>query len=126
MAQLRQDYNQFLKRNAVVIVVGPDSKGQFRSYWKDNELPFIGLPDPKHKVLKIYGQEVNLFKLGRMPAQALIDRQGMVRFIHYGHSMSDIPKIDEILGMIDQLNQEDKKEGLNETESLHHPNHMTT
>jgi peroxiredoxin len=126
MAQLRQDYNQFLKRDAIVLVVGPDSQDDFRSYWSDNELPFIGLPDPKHSVLKTYGQEVNLFKLGRMPAQALIDRKGIVRFIHYGHSMRDIPKIPEILRLIDQLNQEEEKEGQKETENSHQPNHLTT
>jgi peroxiredoxin len=110
MAQLRQDHDKFLRRNAVVIVVGPESKGEFQTYWRDKELPFIGLPDPKHSVLKTYGQEIKLFKLGRMPAQALIDHQGKVRFIHYGDSMSDIPNNEEILELIDQLNEEEKKE----------------
>ncbi len=49
---------------------------------------------------------MNLFKLGRMPAQILIDREGMVRFIHYGHDMQDIPASDELLTLLDQLNQE--------------------
>ena len=110
MAQLRQDYQKFLDREAVVVVVGPESSNEFRSYWQENELPFIGLPDPKHHVLKTYGQEINLFKLGRMPAQALIDRRGNVRFIHYGDSMSDIPENREILELIDQLNLEEKEE----------------
>ncbi len=114
MAQLRQDYEGFISREAIVIVVGPESKDKFRSYWQENDLPFIGLPDPQHHVLKSYGQEINLFKLGRMPAQALIDRQGKVRFIHYGDSMSDIPEIGEILELIDQLNREDKIEGQNQ------------
>jgi peroxiredoxin len=109
MAQLRRDHQKFLDRGAVVIVVGPDSREKFQSYWRDNELPFIGLPDPKHSVLKTYGQEIKIFKWGRMPAQALIDRQGKVRFIHYGDSMSDIPKNAEILELIDQLNEEKGK-----------------
>jgi peroxiredoxin len=118
MAQLRQDYQKFLRRDTVVIVVGPETKNQFRTYWQENDLPFIGLPDPKHSVLKTYGQEVNLFKMGRMPAQALIDRQGVVRFVHYGHSMSDIPENREILELIDQLNQEEKD--ANKKVSLRH------
>ena len=108
MAQLRQDHQKFMDRDAIVIVVGPDSKDKFQDYWRDNALPFIGLPDPKHIVLKTYGQEINLFKLGRMPAQALIDRQGKIRLIHYGNSMSDIPKNEEILELIDQLLEEEK------------------
>ena len=39
-------------------------------------LPFVGLPDPKHTILKLRGQEVNLFKLGCMLAQVLVDKTG--------------------------------------------------
>ncbi|MEI2622953.1 MAG: hypothetical protein V9G23_02875 [Giesbergeria sp.] len=67
-------------------------------------LPFIGLPDPKASVLKLYGQEVNLFKLGRMPAQVLIDKAGIARYVHYGHSMSDIPENEELLALGKELN----------------------
>jgi len=103
MAQLRQDHAQFVDRQAEIIVVGPEGPTAFANYWQTNDLPFIGLPDPKATVLKLYGQEVNLFKLGRMPAQVIIDRSGMVRFVHYGHSMSDIPENSELLALLDEL-----------------------
>ena len=104
MAQLRHDYDEFQKRQAVILVVGPENADAFRMYFRENSLPFVGLPDPEHSVLKLYGQEVNLFKLGRMPAQVLIDRQGTVRYAHYGHSMSDIPENAEILALLDEMN----------------------
>jgi peroxiredoxin len=88
MAQLRQDYQEFVKRQAQVIVVGPEDARAFKAYWQQYDLPFIGLPDPKASVLKLYGQEVNLFKLGRMPAQVIVDKGGTVRFVHYGHSIN--------------------------------------
>lgn len=103
MAQLRQDYQEFVKRQTQVIVVGPEGAKAFEAYWRAHDLPFIGLPDPKASVLKLYGQEVNLFKLGRMPAQVIVDKTGAARFIHYGHSMSDIPEDVEILALLDQL-----------------------
>ena len=109
MAQLRQDYPQFKAQQAEIIVVGPENKNAFQKYWVEENLPFIGLPNPKSTVLKLYGQEVNLFKLGRMPAQVIIDRQGTVRFIHYGHSMSDIPPNSEILALLDRLNEDGKE-----------------
>ncbi|MBN1537726.1 MAG: redoxin domain-containing protein [Anaerolineales bacterium] len=105
MAQLRQDYQEFEKRNTKIIVLGPENAQAFEEYWRKNDLPFIGLPDPKASVLKLYGQEVNLFKLGRMPAQVIVDKSGIVRFVHYGHAMSDIPQNSEILSLLDQLNQ---------------------
>ena len=103
MAQLRQEFSEFEKLNTKIIVVGPEGAQSFKKYWEENHLPFIGLPDPRHTVLKRYGQEVNLFKLGRMPAQVIIDQHGIVRFIHYGHSMSDIPSNKETLEIIESL-----------------------
>ncbi len=104
MAQLRQDYAQFVARDIEVVVVGPENAKAFADYFAKESLPFTGLPDPTASVLKLYGQEVNLFKLGRMPAQVLIDKAGVARYVHYGHSMSDIPPNDELLALSDEIN----------------------
>ena len=103
MAQLRQDYDEFVERDTAVIAVGPEDTESFTNYFGNNELPFIGLPDPKHSVLKLYGQQIKLFKFGRMPAQVLVDKVGVARFIHYGHGMQDIPETLEMLDLIDSL-----------------------
>jgi peroxiredoxin len=107
MAQLRQDYQKFVEQNAAVVVVGPENAGAFKKYWEDETLPFIGLPDPAHTVLKLFGQEVKIFKFGRMPAQVIIDRGGMVRFVHYGHSMEDIPSNEELINLLSEMNKEE-------------------
>lgn len=99
MAQLRLDHHKFIEKNINIVVLGPESAESFQNYWSKNQLPFIGIPDPKGSVLKLYGQEVNLFKLGRMPAQVLVDQNGIARFAHYGHSMADIPDTQEILDL---------------------------
>ena len=104
MSQLRHDFTEFEKRHTQVVVVGPENAQAFQAYWDKHNLPFIGLPDPQARVLKLYGQEVNLFKLGRMPAQVIIDRQGQARYVHYGHSMSDIPDNNELFELLDELN----------------------
>jgi peroxiredoxin Q/BCP len=101
MAQLRQDYEKFVKPYTEILVAGPENAEAFKNYWEKEKLPFVGLPDPEHKVLKLYGQEVKIFKLGRMPAQVMIDKSGKVRFVHYGHSMSDIPENKELLDLIE-------------------------
>lgn len=107
MAQLRQDYSKYQELETEIIVVGPEEPDEFKLFWKANEMPFIGLPDPTHSVLKRYGQEVNLFKFGRMPAQIIIDKQGIARYVHYGHSMSDIPANEELLQILQTLNKEE-------------------
>ena len=106
MAQLRQDYDQFAAQDTEVIVVGAEGANAFANYWRENNLPFVGLPDPTHTVLKRYGQEVSLFKFGRQPAQVTIDKSGRVRFVHYGHDPSDIPANAEILETVERLNAE--------------------
>jgi peroxiredoxin Q/BCP len=104
MAQLRQDYPKFVEQNTEILVVGPENARQFAQYWEKNDLPFIGLPDPTYTVLKLYGQEVNLFKLGRMPAQVIINMEGVARYVHYGKSMSDIPADEDLLHILKNLN----------------------
>ncbi len=105
MAQLRQDYEKFVERDVAILVIGPDDAKRFAKYFSENDLPFLGLPDPKHSVLKRYGQEVKLFKFGRMPAQAIIDKDGIVRYVHYGKSMRDIPDNSELLSLIDEIKE---------------------
>ena len=103
MAQLRRDHGKFVQRGAEVVVVGPEGPAGFRVYWEREKLPFVGLPDPEHSVLKLYGQQVKLFKLGRLPAQVIVDAAGIARWAHYGHSMADIPANADVLALLDEV-----------------------
>lgn len=103
MMQLHHDYEKFEARDTVIVTIGPENRKSFQKYWIENDFKFFGLSDEKHTVLKLYGQKVNLFKLGRMPAQMIVDKEGILRYVHYGHSMKDIPENEEIFAMIDSL-----------------------
>jgi len=103
MAQLRQDYSLFQDRETIVVAVGPEGKEAFAKYWEDNHMPFIGIPDPEHRVADLYGQNFSIIKLGRMPAQMIIDKQGILRYVHYGNSMKDIPSNEEVIRFIDEI-----------------------
>jgi peroxiredoxin Q/BCP len=41
-----------------------------------------------------------------MPAQVTIDKQGLARFVHYGHNAADIPANEEILELLKMMNEE--------------------
>ena len=103
MMQLHQDYEKFVEKDTIIVAIGPDKAEKFESYWEENNLEFYGIPDENGSVLKLYGQEVKIFKLGRMPAQMLVDKEGILRYVHYGHSMKDIPENSELLELIDNL-----------------------
>jgi peroxiredoxin Q/BCP len=106
MAQLRQDFKEYDRRDVEILVVGPDDQAAFKEYWAKNDLPFTGLPDPDHRVSNLYGQQVKIFRMGRMPAMTLIDKDGKIRFFHYANSMSDIPPNKAVLSYIDKLVEE--------------------
>lgn len=107
MAQVRLDYQQFVENEAEVVAVGPDSQVAFERFWEQEQIPFIGLADPEHNAAKLYDQEVTLLKFGRVPAQMIIDKTGVVRFVHYARSMADIPENREIIQILKQINQEE-------------------
>ena len=101
MAQLRQEYGLFKEKNAEVVAIGPENQKAFARYWQEHEMPFPGIPDPAHRIADLFQQQVKLLKLGRMPAQVVIDRDGIIRHFPYGTSMKDIPDSREILKILD-------------------------
>jgi len=105
LARLRDSYDEFTKSGAEILAVGPDKEKSFINYWRENNIPFVGLPDVEKKVSKLYKQEINLFKLGRMPMNAIVDLEGHIRFVHYGLSMADIPDNETFLEVIDKIQE---------------------
>ena len=101
---MRDDYEKFQQRGAQILALGPNTEAAFQQYWANEKIPYVGLPDPEHRVAVKYRQEVSLFKLGRMPFVCIIDKSGRIRYAHYGASMADIPENKTLLDVIDQLN----------------------
>ena len=106
MQTLRKDYQEFLDRDSEVIVVGPEKIGLLATYWRSTDLPFIGVPDPSHTIARLYGQDLNPLKMGRLQALVVIDKKGRIRYENYGTSVNDIPSNNEILYLLDELNKE--------------------
>ena len=101
---MRDRYSDFTSRGAEIIAIGPNDMFTFQRYWANENIQYVGLPDPDHLVSNLYRQEVNLFKLGRMPLNSVVDVNGRIRFVHYGSSMKDIPDNETFLNVIDELN----------------------
>jgi peroxiredoxin len=103
MAVLRRDFDLIAARGAVVMVIAPERPDALRAYWELEEMPMIGLADPDHEVATRYGQQVNVFQAGRLPAMAIVNKAGRIQFSHYGSSMADIPSIDALLAQLDAI-----------------------
>lgn len=106
MAQLRQDYQQFVDRETEILVVCPENQAAVAQYWQKEKLPFVGLADPDHTVADQYGQQVKLLKFGRLPALVIIDKAMNIAYSHYGESMRDISDSQPILDMLDRLDND--------------------
>jgi len=100
---MRDGYSEFAQRGAEILAIGPNDAVTFKRYWEAEKIPFVGLPDPDHRVARTYRQEVNILKLGRMPLVCVVDGNGRIRYAHYGTSMSDIPQNEMLLHVIDEL-----------------------
>ncbi len=101
---MRDSYAEFESRGVEILAIGTDSESSFQSHWKKERIPYVGLSDPKASVPRMYRQEVNLFKLGRMPLNCVVDTEGKIRYVHYGSSMADIPDNETFLNVIDRVN----------------------
>ena len=76
----------------------------FNGSGRAEKMPFIGLSDVGNRTAKQYFQEFNLFKYGWVPALFVVDKSGVIRFVHYGNSMSDIPENEKVLELLDEIN----------------------
>jgi len=89
---MKKDIKKFTDRKAQIVVIVPHGAEKTKSYWEKENLPYIGIPDPEGTLGKLYGQEWNLIKLGRMPALFIIDQKGSIAFAQYAKNMADIPE----------------------------------
>jgi peroxiredoxin Q/BCP len=106
MAQLSQDYQEFVDRDTDVIAIGPEDQENFAAFWDAKQMPFSGIPDPDHTIADLYGQVDDPLKFGRNPVIVVIDIKGQIRFEHFGQGAGDIVENKQILELLDNLNTE--------------------
>lgn len=102
---MKKDFNDFKNRKAQIVVVAPHGAGKVKNYWARENLPFFGIPDPEGTLGKLYGQEWNPIKLGRMPSLFIIDQKGVITFAQYAKNMADIPENDRLFKILEELNE---------------------
>ena len=84
------------------------AKGMYKAYAK-RAFP-IYYDQSDEKIAKsVLNQEWKFFKLGRMPALLVVDKQQIIQYAHYGDSMSDIPRNQEIIAVLEEINKPNTK-----------------
>ncbi len=96
MAQLSQDYAAFREMNAEVVVITSDPVPKVREYAQQRRIPFPLLSDPDRAVADLYGARVEGEQVPR-PSVFVLDRKGIIRFLHVGKNPNDRLPNDMIL-----------------------------
>ena len=119
---LTQEKELITSRNAQVIVVLQSTVDNVKDYGVVTEFPFIIACDPEGKIFDLYGVDtgnlinyISGFPKGlkvifsgmkhgkfegkemQLPADFLIDQQGVIKFVHYGRNPGDSTSIGRIL-----------------------------
>jgi peroxiredoxin Q/BCP len=100
---MKKDIEQFTDRQAKIVVIAPHETEKIKAYWEQENISYVGIPDPDGKIGKLYGQEWNLIKLGRMPALFIVDQKGVIVFAQYANNMADIPENGKLFQILEEL-----------------------
>ncbi len=103
MMQLHRDLAKFNALKINIVAVCPENYQSVVKFSEKTPLDFSLVADNKHVVADQYNQQVNWLKLGRMPAQIILDKNGTKVFQHYANSMADIVENDAVLDAIKTL-----------------------
>jgi len=104
-------YDEVRDRNAEVVAVLPEPADRTRNWQESYDLPYPLLADPDADVADQYDQptvsllgQISDF-LGRMPEAVVLETRGEpeVAHTHRGSSPGDRPSIDDLLGVVDDL-----------------------
>jgi len=102
---LRQDYEQFQRREAEILAIAPDTLVNARDYFQKHALPFPGLVDNDHAVCDRYDVQSRLLSLGQRPGLFIVDKTGIVRYAYLGTQQWEIPSNREVLKELDKLQE---------------------
>ncbi len=97
MVQLHQEKEKFAEKNTKIIVICPENEEKIKKFLAKEPIDLDFVADPTHALADRYNQQVKIFKLGRMPAQILINKDKKIVFEHFANGMKDIIENDEML-----------------------------
>ncbi len=100
--QLHKDKHEFEKRSIKVVVICPEKLNNIHKFLSSEFLDLEFVSDPKHILANKYNQQVKILKLGRLPAQIILDKNGKKVFEHFANSMRDIVENHKIFDIVDK------------------------
>ena len=98
---MRDRYEEFDKRGALVLAIAPDTLENARNFFQEHDIPFPCLPDADRTVFRQYDVKSAMISLGQRPGLFIIGKEGIVRYAYLGWQQWEIPSVDETLAQLD-------------------------
>lgn len=90
--QLDNTLPLFEEQGAQIIAISTDTQQVAQQTQRELEISFPLIPDNRRKILNLYDHKERYSDLNvHNPAVYIIDRQGIVRFAHFGSNAGDRP-----------------------------------
>lgn len=93
MLQLQEEVKKFDEKKIKLVVICPEKVEDVEKFAEKHNISFDLVSDPKHIIADKYGQQIKILKLGRMPAEILLDKDCKIITKHYGNNMADTGSI---------------------------------
>ncbi|GEM_PF-94120 len=87
---LARSYPLFLEKGAAIVAVSSEPARALERWLQASVLPFPVVVDPEREIAETYGQRRSWWRVGELPAQFLICKRGIVRFVEYGRNPWDV------------------------------------
>ena len=104
--KLAADYEKFVEKNVAlypILVDNLNNAQRMHTTFAKRKFPIFYDSD-ENIAKKVLNQEWKIFKLGRMPALIVVDKNQIIHYAHYGDNMHDIPENEEVLAVLDRIN----------------------
>ncbi len=100
---MTERYDDLVDTGAEVLAIAPAGLEKTASFARSHGVPFPCLADPDHQAYASYDVESTVASLGQRPALFVVDRDGLVRYAHIGWQQWEIPSIDEVVALCQEL-----------------------
>ncbi|NHI92845.1 MAG: hypothetical protein EAX96_10120 [Candidatus Lokiarchaeota archaeon] len=101
LRKLAKDIKKFRELDVELIPILQDNKRntiKVEEQFTQNKIRIYY--DVKREIGKVFNQEINMLKLGRIPAMFIIDKNGTIIYAYYSDTMDDIPNNTEIFDFL--------------------------
>ncbi|MDE0331653.1 MAG: peroxiredoxin family protein [Nitrospinae bacterium] len=96
LVEFQRNYGKILGLKAEIIAISADNALEMNKTTRELGIRYLLISDPKKRIIKDFGVLHPREGIAR-PATFIIDKNGMVRYVHVGNYPSDRPTVQQVM-----------------------------